>query len=183
MNKMNWSLTRNSVTGTRELSHFIKKRRVKHTDDLANLSHYPLVQRIPHLHPCPYLLCALVIKYQDIKHKCLFIYMNTFWAPHLERSPKHFTMPSIVLLSLRLRLSYATLNEWQLLYAAHFEYPLRWLQCCSGAAWPVPREMLPSRRKFCVHHTTMHQFTASLYSKPHRLNHKEVHHSPELNGM
>ena len=109
MNKMNWSLTRNSVTGTRELSHFIKKRRVKHTDDLANLSHYPLVQRIPHLHPCPYLLCALVIKYQDIKHKCLFIYMNTFWAPHLERSPKHFTMPSIVLLSLRLHSSHMQL--------------------------------------------------------------------------
>ena len=26
----------------------------------------------------------------------------------------------------------------------------------------VPREMLPSRRKFCVHHSTMHQFTVSL---------------------
>ena len=29
-------------------------------------------------------------------------------------------------------------------------------------------ELLPSRRKFCVHHTTMHQFTASLHSKLHR---------------
>ena len=29
--------------------------------------------------------------------------------------------------------------------------------------------MLPSRRKFCVHHSTMHQFTVSLHSKPHRV--------------
>ena len=29
-------------------------------------------------------------------------------------------------------------------------------------------KILPSRRKFCVHHTTLHQFTASLHSKPHR---------------
>ena len=27
-------------------------------------------------------------------------------------------------------------------------------------------KLLPSRRMFCVHHTAMHQFTASLYSKP-----------------
>ena len=27
-------------------------------------------------------------------------------------------------------------------------------------------KLLPSRRMFCVHHTTMHQFTASTYSKP-----------------
>ena len=29
------------------------------------------------------------------------------------------------------------------------------------------RELLPSRRMFCVHHTTMHQCTVSLHSKPH----------------
>ena len=35
-------------------------------------------------------------------------------------------------------------------------------------AWLVPREMLPFRRRFCVHHSTMHQFTVSLHSTPHR---------------
>ena len=28
-------------------------------------------------------------------------------------------------------------------------------------------KLLPSRRTFCVHRTTMHQFTVLLYSKPH----------------
>ena len=28
-------------------------------------------------------------------------------------------------------------------------------------------KLLPSQHTFCVHHTTMHQFTVSLYSKPH----------------
>ena len=28
--------------------------------------------------------------------------------------------------------------------------------------------MLPFRRNFCVHHSTMHQVTVSLHSKPHR---------------
>ena len=30
-------------------------------------------------------------------------------------------------------------------------------------------KLLPSRCKFCVHHTTMHQFTLPLYSKPQQL--------------
>ena len=42
-----------------------------------------------------------------------------------------------------------------------------WL-CSLGVAWLVPREMLPFRRRFCVHHSTMHQVTVSLHSKPHR---------------
>ena len=29
-------------------------------------------------------------------------------------------------------------------------------------------KLLPSRRVFCVHHTTMHQFMVSLHSKPHK---------------
>ena len=29
-------------------------------------------------------------------------------------------------------------------------------------------KLLPSRRRFWVHHTTMHHFTVSLYSEPHR---------------
>ena len=36
-----------------------------------------------------------------------------------------------------------------------------YLQCClvvSLYGWYVPREMLPSRRTFCVYHTTTHQF-------------------------
>ena len=37
-----------------------------------------------------------------------------------------------------------------------------------GVAWLVPREMLPFRRRFCVHHSTMHQVIVSLHSKPHR---------------
>ena len=31
--------------------------------------------------------------------------------------------------------------------------------------------MLPFQRKFCVHHSTMHQVTVSLHSKPHRWMH------------
>ena len=41
-------------------------------------------------------------------------------------------------------------------------------QHCLGVAWLVPCEMLPFRREFCVHHSSMHQVTASLHSKPHR---------------
>ena len=58
-------------------------------------------------------------------------------------------------------------NEWHSL--AGFEYPLKW--CTYSAVWLLRgwcrMKLLPSWHVFCVHHTTMHQFTVSLHSKPY----------------
>ena len=40
--------------------------------------------------------------------------------------------------------------------------------CTVSVAWLVPHEMLSFWRKFCVHHSKVHQVTVSLHSKPHR---------------
>ena len=71
---------------------------------------------------------------------CVFIYMNTSWAPHLEMSPKHFTMATTVLLC---SCALVTCNsEWvTALHPAHFEYPPMWLQCCLVVTWLVPHEI------------------------------------------
>ena len=64
-------------------------------------------------------------------------------------------------------------NEWLAFYSAFFvcfTYPPK----CStdSAIWLLHSwcqvKLLPSRRTFCVHQVTMHQFTVSLYSKPHK---------------
>ena len=51
------------------------------------------------------------------------------------------------------------------LLTPHFEYPPKVGYIYSGI-WLLHSschvKLLPSRRTFCVHHTTMHQFTASL---------------------
>ena len=60
------------------------------------------------------------------------------------------------------------LKEWLYLFIArifniHRSGSTVWLLhgCCHV-------KLLPSRRKFCVHHSTMHQFTVSFHSKPRR---------------
>ena len=53
--------------------------------------------------------------------------------------------------------------EWGELYW-HMYVHMNTFSCTNG--WCYIR-LLPSQRKFCVHHTAMHQFTASLYSKTH----------------
>ena len=57
------------------------------------------------------------------------------------------------------------LNEWLCPFNSTFlniprSSVLTALGCCM-------LKLLPSRCKFCVYHSTMHQFTVSLYSKPH----------------
>ena len=56
------------------------------------------------------------------------------------------------------------------LFLALFEYPQKWCTC--GVIWLLRGwchvKLLPSRRTFCVHYTTRHQFTVSLHSKPLR---------------
>ena len=44
-----------------------------------------------------------------------------------------------------------------------FEYPLKW--CIYSAVWFSITWLVP--RTFCVHHSTLHQFMLSVYSKPH----------------
>ena len=76
-----------------------------------------------------------------------FICLNTCRVPHLDVSPWRFTMATIVLFPA---------SQW-VTAALH------------GAFWTAAKvvKVLPSWCKFCVHHTTMHQFTVSFYSKPH----------------
>ena len=72
-------------------------------------------------------------------------------------------------------------NEWIassffffFFYTAFFQYPPKW--CTYIAVWLLHgwchMKLLPSRRRFCVYHTTMHHII-SLYAKPHNL--RRVH--------
>ena len=54
--------------------------------------------------------------------------------------------------------------EWGVLYWHMYVY-INTFSCTNG--WCCIR-LPPSQRTFCVHHTAMHQFTVSLYSKTHR---------------
>ena len=51
-----------------------------------------------------------------------------------------------------------------------FKYPP--YRCADSTVWLLHGwchvKLLPSLRQLCVHHTTMHQYTLSLHSKPHR---------------
>jgi len=93
----------------------------------------------------------------------LFIHMNACWAPRLEASPEHFTVAAAALSSLRLLSSRMPL--WM---SDSFTQPVFWISTevvtkLFGFAhgW-CHVKLLPFRRKFCVHHATMHQFTVSL---------------------
>ena len=53
-------------------------------------------------------------------------------------------------------------------FIVHFEYLQKWCTfraVCLLQGW-CHMKLLPSRHMFCVHHTTMHQFTMLLHSKP-----------------
>ena len=88
-----------------------------------------------------------------------FICLNTCRVPHLEMSPWRFTMATIVLFP-------ASENTHCALVVCDTEWVTAALH---SAFWTAAKvvTVLPSWCKFCVHHTTMHQFTVSLYSKPH----------------
>ena len=57
--------------------------------------------------------------------------------------------------------SLTTLNDWLQLYTVHFEYPPKW--CTYSTVWLLHgwchMKLLPCWHIFCIHHTTMHQFT------------------------
>ena len=59
-----------------------------------------------------------------------------------------------------------------ILFIAHSDYPHKW--CTDSTVWLLHRwchvKLLPSWHKVCVLHSTMHQFTVSLHSKPHRVH-------------
>ena len=92
---------------------------------------------------------------------------------HLWMSPKRFTMAATRHCSLlwsrpiALR-SFATVIKW-LAFPTSFWISTKW--CTSSAVWLLHgwchMKLLLSQCAFCVHHTTMYQFTVSLYSKPH----------------
>ena len=64
-------------------------------------------------------------------------------------------------------MSHSILNEW--LYHMVHIFNIHWSGVLDSGVWLLHgwchMKLLPSRHKFCV---TMHQFTGSLYSKPHR---------------
>ena len=69
-------------------------------------------------------------------------------------------------------MSHVILNEWLYPFIARIinihrsGVLIALFGCCVAGAMTV--KLLPSRRKFCVYHSTMHPFTVSLHSKPHR---------------
>ena len=72
--------------------------------------------------------------------------------------------------ALTARMSYTVLNEWlnfySTLFNSHWNGVLAVLFGSVLHSWCYIK-LLPSRCTFCLHHTTMHQFTVSLHSKPH----------------
>ena len=59
-----------------------------------------------------------------------------------------------------------------ILLIAHFDYPHK--GCTGSTVWLLHgwchMKLLPSWHKVCVLHSTMHQFTVSLHSKPYRVH-------------
>ena len=69
------------------------------------------------------------------------LYMNTCWAPHLEMSPKCFTMATIQWYSLSLHSSHMQLWMSNCSFTQHvLEYPPKWLQRCLVVIWLVSHE-------------------------------------------
>ena len=89
--------------------------------------------------------------------------MNTCWVPHLEMSPKCLTMATIALDILCI-CALIVYNFEQVTVALHSTF---WI----SAVWLLHGwchvKLLPCWCKVYVHHTAMHQFTVSLYSKLH----------------
>ena len=101
----------------------------------------------------------------------VFISATTCRLPHLEMSYKRFTVATVQCGRAKpLRSDRMQLSASDCLYIARFGIAtevvylsaLWWLHGWSHV------KLLPSRRMFCVRHTTMHHFTVSLYAKPHR---------------
>ena len=116
---------------------------------------------IPLLHPLPFMV--------SVMNLLIFTYMNTSWVPHLEMSPKCFTMTTTALFPASKQTHCALAvcdSEWvtsctQRIFNIHLSG--------HNECW-CHVKLLPSQCKFCGHHRTMHQFTASFYSKPHRVH-------------
>ena len=92
------------------------------------------------------------------------MYMNTCWVPHLEMSPKCLTVASIALSSLHLRSHRIQLWTSDCCFTQHFLniYQSRYITVWLLHGW-CHVKLLPSWRKFYVHHTAMHQFTVTLF--------------------
>ena len=90
--------------------------------------------------------------------------MNTCSAPHLKISPKRITMANTALSSLRLCSSHMRLWMNDHSFTQHV---LNIHQSGYSAVWLLHgwchMELLPSWYKFCIHHTTMHQFRVFLF--------------------
>ena len=94
-----------------------------------------------------------------------FYFMNTCWVPHLEMSPKHFTMTTIMQSSLRLHSSHVWLSVASHIAFWIFTKVVTTLFGCymAGTMWSWCHLSASS----VDNHTSMHQFTVSLYLKPH----------------
>ena len=89
---------------------------------------------------------------------------------YLPPPPPPYPLPPFSASLISLMVSVDVKHRVYLLYNAFFfKYPPKW--CTYGAVLLLHGcchvKLLQSRRMFCVHHATMHQFTVSLYSKPH----------------
>ena len=88
------------------------------------------------------------------------LHVNTCWAPQLETSSRRFSMATTELFSASTLQSCVT--EW-VTVALHSTL---WISTKRGLIF-IHIWLVPTQCTFCGHHTTMHQFTVSLYSKPH----------------
>jgi len=98
-------------------------------------------------------------------HHHFHFFMNTCWVPHLKMSPKHFTMTTIMQLSLRLHSSHVWLSVASHIAFWIFTEMVTMLFGCymAGTMWSCCHLSASS----VYNHTGMHQFTVSLYLKPH----------------
>ena len=91
-----------------------------------------------------------------------------------KHTPKHSEMYEIWQLFFTLKQAHCTFvrcdSKWATVaFYSMLEYPPKW--CIYSAFWLLHGwchvKLLPFQCMFCVHHTTMHQFTVSLHSQPH----------------
>ena len=100
--------------------------------------------------------------------------MNACRAPHLQMSPERFTMATLCLaLFSASEQTHCTLVVCDSAWVTVALHSAFWISTevftalfgCWHGWYHV--KLLPFQRTFCVHRSTVHQFTVSLYWKPH----------------
>ena len=105
----------------------------------------------------------------DIK-VCSIFYLNTYQAPRLEMSPKHFTTATIALVTSSEHIHCPPVVCNSKYVTSFTQHVLNSHRSGHSAVWLLNSwchmKLLLSWHTFRGHHATMHQFTLSLYLKP-----------------